>query len=64
MPERSSRTVLLPEPIEEQARRLLVSRKVEILQASEAKPEIVAPLMERSDAVVLRTGLRMSAELG
>jgi len=63
MPERSSWTVLLPEPIEEEAKQLLISRKVEILQSPEAKPESVAPLMERADAVVLRTGLRMSAEL-
>jgi D-3-phosphoglycerate dehydrogenase len=63
MPEHSSRTVLLPEPIEEEAQQLLLSRKVQIVQSPNAKPESVAPLLERADAVVLRTGLRMSAEL-
>ncbi len=63
MAERSSWTILLPEPIEEEARQLLISRRFDILQAPEAKPESVAPPMEPADAVVLRTGLRLSAVL-
>jgi len=56
-------TVLLPEPIEDEARKLLEERGVSILQSQSTKPEAVRPLLEMADAVVLRTGIRMSAEL-
>jgi D-3-phosphoglycerate dehydrogenase / 2-oxoglutarate reductase len=57
------KTVLLPEPIEDEARRLLEQGGVRILQSPDAKPETVKPLLAQADAVVLRTGIRMSAEL-
>ncbi|MBE3064481.1 MAG: hydroxyacid dehydrogenase [Spirochaetes bacterium] len=56
-------TVLLPEPIEEEARKLLEQRGVRILQSPDTKLETVKPLLEQADAVVLRTGIRMSVEL-
>jgi D-3-phosphoglycerate dehydrogenase / 2-oxoglutarate reductase len=55
--------VLLPEPIEEEARRLLEDAGLEIVQSPDPKPDTVKPLVERADAVVLRTGIRMSADL-
>jgi D-3-phosphoglycerate dehydrogenase / 2-oxoglutarate reductase len=57
------RVVLLPEPIEEEARRLLDEAGLEVLQSPDAKPETVKPLLMRAEAVVLRTGIRMSADL-
>ena len=56
-------TVLLPEPIEEEALALLGERGLNVLASPDKRPETVAALMPRADAVVLRTGLRMSAEL-
>ena len=55
--------VLLPEPIEEEARKLLEEAGLDIVQSPDPKPETVKPLMKGADAVVLRTGIRMSAEL-
>jgi len=57
------RTVLLPEPIEDEALQLLTASGLTILQAPDAKPKTVAPLMSQADAIVLRTGIKMSAEL-
>jgi D-3-phosphoglycerate dehydrogenase len=56
-------TVLLPEPIEAEARTLLENSGVLVVQAPDKSPETVGPLMANADAVVLRTGIRMSAEL-
>jgi D-3-phosphoglycerate dehydrogenase len=56
-------TVLLPEPIEEEALALLEARGLKVLASPDKKPENVAALMPQADAVVLRTGIRMSAEL-
>ncbi len=57
------RTVLLPEPIEEEALHLLEASGLAILRAPDAKPQTVEPLMAQADAIVLRTGIKMSAEL-
>jgi D-3-phosphoglycerate dehydrogenase len=56
-------TVLLPEPIEEEARVLLEQGGLRLLASPDKKPESVAALMPQADAVVLRTGIQMSAEL-
>jgi D-3-phosphoglycerate dehydrogenase len=56
-------TVLLPEPIEQEALALLNSRGLKILASPDRRQESVAALMPQADAVVLRTGIRMSAEL-
>ncbi|HET6438079.1 MAG TPA: hydroxyacid dehydrogenase [Anaeromyxobacter sp.] len=55
--------VLLPEPIEEEAVHLLDSAGVELVRSPDPRPETVAPLLSRADAVVLRTGLRLDAGL-
>ncbi len=56
-------TVLLPEPIEQEALALLVQRGLNVLASPDKRPETVAGLMPRADAVVLRTGLRLDAGL-
>ncbi len=56
-------TVLLPEPIEDEAVQLLERGGVELLRAADPRPETVAPLLVRANAVVLRTGLRLDAKL-
>ncbi len=55
--------VLLPEPIEEEARGLLEQAGLQVVQSPDPKPETVKPLMANAEAVVLRTGIRMSADL-
>jgi D-3-phosphoglycerate dehydrogenase len=59
----NTRTVLLPEPIEEEALRLLEASGLAILRAPDAKPRTVEPLMAQADAIVLRTGIKMSEAL-
>ena len=59
----AGKMVLLPEPIEEEARKLLEDGGLCVVQSPDARPETVKPLMKGADAVVLRTGIRMSAEL-
>ena len=59
----NQRTVLLPEPIEEEALRLLEASGLTILRAPDAKPQTVEPLMAQADAIVLRTGIKMSEAL-
>ena len=58
-----TRTVLLPEPIEEEALHLLEASGLAILRAPDAKPQTVEPLMAQADAIVLRTGIKMSEAL-
>lgn len=55
--------VLLPQPIQQEAVRLLEESELKVMAAPEANPESVAPLMRDACAVVLRTGIRMTAEL-
>lgn len=55
--------VLLPQPIEEEARKLLEENDLEIIQAPDPKPETVAPLMKDVHAIVLRTGIQITREL-
>lgn len=55
--------VLLPEPVEEEAVQLLAECGVELLRPADPRPDTVAPLLARADGVVLRTGLRLDAEL-
>ena len=57
------RTVLLPEPIEKEAFELLEAGGAEILTAADPRPETVKPLMPRADAIVLRTGIKITADL-
>ncbi len=55
--------VLLPQPIEAEAVQVLEKGNAHLLSASEPKPEIVGPLMKEAQAVVLRTGIKMTREL-
>lgn len=56
-------TVLLPEPIESEALQLLEESGARVVRASDKNPATVAPLMADADAVVLRTGIKMTSEL-
>ena len=55
--------VLLPQPIEAEALRVLEKNSVHWIEAGEPKPEIVGPLMKGVQAIVLRTGIRITREL-
>lgn len=55
--------VLLPQPIEAEALGVLEENGVEMVTAAEPKPEIVGPLMKEAQAIVLRTGIRITREL-
>ncbi len=60
---RNRGAVLLPQPIEEEAVALLRENGLEIVQAPDAKPQTVAPLMSKAKAVILRTGITITREL-
>jgi D-3-phosphoglycerate dehydrogenase len=55
--------VLLPQPIEAEAVAVLEKGNAHLLTAAEPKPGIVGPLMKEAQAVVLRTGIKMTREL-
>jgi D-3-phosphoglycerate dehydrogenase len=55
--------VLLPQPIEKDALEVLGAGGVEIVTAAEPKPGIVGPLMGDAQAIVLRTGIKITREL-
>ncbi|MFQ3619403.1 MAG: hydroxyacid dehydrogenase [Spirochaetales bacterium] len=56
-------TVLLPQPIEDEAKEILEKAKLEVLLAPDPKPETVAPLMKKTQAIVLRTGITITRDL-
>jgi D-3-phosphoglycerate dehydrogenase len=53
----------LPEPVEDEAVRLLEQGGVELVRAPDPRPETVAPLLAAAEAVVLRTGISLDATL-
>jgi D-3-phosphoglycerate dehydrogenase len=55
--------VLLPQPIEEEALKLLTERDISVVQAEAPKTELVAPLMRGARAIVLRTGIKMTKKM-
>ena len=55
--------VLFPQPIEAEAVGVFEKNGVQWITAGEPKPEIVGPLMEGAQAIVLRTGIRITREL-
>lgn len=59
----SDKLVLLPQPIEEEAVAVLEAAGLKIVVAPDAKPATVAPLMRDAEAIVLRTGITITAEL-
>jgi D-3-phosphoglycerate dehydrogenase len=58
-----SKRVLLPQPIEDEAMKLLQASGCEIVLSPDPKPGTVKPLMKGVQGVVLRTGIRMTREL-
>jgi D-3-phosphoglycerate dehydrogenase / 2-oxoglutarate reductase len=57
------RKALLPQPIEQEAMDVLKANGVEVVTAAEPKPEIVGPLMKDAQALILRTGIKITREL-
>jgi D-3-phosphoglycerate dehydrogenase / 2-oxoglutarate reductase len=55
--------VLLPQPIEKEAVEILEGGGFDVAIAPECKAEIVGPLLRGAKVVVLRTGIKMNAEL-
>lgn len=55
--------VLLPQPIEDEAVRILEKNHVHWVTAGEPKPAIVGPLMKGAQAIILRTGITLTREL-
>ncbi len=58
-----TKRILLPQPIEDEAMRLLEASRVEIVLSPDPKPETVKPLMRGVQAIILRTGIKMTREL-
>ncbi len=55
--------VLLPQPIEKEAVEILEKAGFAITTAPDCRPETVAPLMKDANIIVLRTGIKMTADL-
>lgn len=55
--------VLLPQPIEDEAVSVLGQGNVRLITAPEPKPEVVGLLMKDAQAIVLRTGIKITREL-
>lgn len=55
--------VLLPQPIEAEAVAVLERNDVQVITAPQPKPEIVGPLLQEAQAIVLRTGITVTREL-
>jgi len=58
-----TKRILLPQPIEAEAVDLIKKAGYEIVLSPDPKPETVLPLMRGVQAVILRTGIRMTWEL-
>jgi len=58
-----SKRILLPQPIEDEAVKMLKEAGCEIVQASDSKPETVIPLLPGIEGIVLRTGIQITREL-
>ena len=55
--------ILLPQPLEDEAVRLLKQAGHTVTIAPDPKPETVKPLLKDADAILLRTGITMTREL-
>jgi D-3-phosphoglycerate dehydrogenase len=55
--------VLLPQPIEEEALKLLAEQGLEVVQAADLKEKTVAQLMKGARAIILRTGITITENL-
>ena len=59
----SAKRVLLPQPIEAEAVALLEGAGCEMVAAADPKSETVMPLLPDIQAIVLRTGIKITREL-
>ncbi len=55
--------ILLPQPIETEAVDLIQKAGFEMILSPTPKPEVVKPLMKGVQAIILRTGIKMTREL-
>jgi D-3-phosphoglycerate dehydrogenase len=55
--------VLLPQPVEAEARQILEDAGCEIVSSPDPKPETVLPLMRGVHGLILRTGIKITREL-
>jgi D-3-phosphoglycerate dehydrogenase len=55
--------VLLPQPIEAEAQKMLEDEGLEVVLAPDPSPATVGPLMKEAKAIVLRTGIHITEEL-
>lgn len=51
--------ILLPQAIEEEAKKLLAESGRKVVEAESVEDGVILPLLEKAEAVVLRTGLKM-----
>jgi D-3-phosphoglycerate dehydrogenase len=58
-----TKRILLPQPIEAEAVDLLKKAGFEIVLSPDPKPETVLPLLKGIQAIILRTGIKMTREL-
>jgi hypothetical protein len=58
-----TKRILLPQPIEAEAVELIKKAGFEIVLSPDPKPETVLSLMKGVQAIILRTGIRMTREL-
>ncbi len=59
----SSKRIFLPQPIEQEAVDLIQRAGYAIVLSPDLKPETVQPLMKGVQAIILRTGIKMTREL-
>ena len=59
----SLKRVLLPQPVEDEAIALLEGAGCEMVAAADPKPETVIPLLPGIQAIVLRTGIKITRDL-
>ncbi len=59
----SSKRVILPQPIESEAVSLLEKAGCDIILSPDPSPETVAPLMEKANGLILRTGIKITRQL-
>jgi D-3-phosphoglycerate dehydrogenase len=55
--------VLLPQPIREEAQKMLEDEGLKVVVAENPEPTTVAPLMKDAKAIILRTGIEITEEL-
>jgi len=59
----NEKRILLPQPIEDEALKLLEASGFEIILSPDVKPETLLPRMKGVHGIILRTGIKMTREL-